>query len=418
MARESSEITSVAATSGSVPNTTMNEINRRQFFKTAGAFAAGMSLPDALQLRRFRLRPNRPQVKELLVYIGTYTDGKGEGVYLYRMNLATGEMEHQSTAKGISNPSFLAIDPSRRFLYAVNESGQFLGKKGGGVTAFSIDQTTGALTKLNEVSSPGVPCHASVHPSGKFVMAANYGGGSIVLYPVRPDGGLDEACDVAQHTGKGANPKRQEGPHAHSVMPDPTGQYAFAPDLGIDRVMIYKVDAVKGKLVPNGFFATRPGAGPRHFDFHPGGNFAYLINELDSTLIACAYDKAKGALKELQTVSTLPRGFSGENYPADIHVHPSGKFVYGSNRGHNSIVAFAVDPQTGRLRLIGHESTWGKWPRNFGIDPTGQYLLAANQNSGLIATFRLDSETGKLKPAGHVTEIPSPVCVKFIPAFA
>lgn len=394
----------------------MNKLDRRQFFQTAGAFAIGLSLPDSLQMRRLRLKQKKPEVKELLVYVGTYTDGKSEGIYLYRMNLATGEMERQSTAQS-SNPSFLAIDPSRKFLYAANESGQFLGKKGGGVTAFAIDQTTGALSKLNEVGSPGVPCHVSVHPSGKFVLAANYGGGNIVMYPVRADGRLEEASDVAQHTGKGANPKRQEGPHAHSVMLDAAGQYAFAPDLGIDKVMIYKVDAVKGKLISNGALETKPGAGPRHFDFHPTGNFAYVINELDSTLMACAYDKAKGSLKELQTVTTLPRGFTSENYPADIHVHPSGKFVYGSNRGHNSIVAFAIDQRTGRLRLIGHESTFGKWPRNFGIDPTGQFLLAANQNSGLVASFRIDQETGKLKPAGHITEIPSPVCIKFIPAF-
>jgi len=401
----------------------MNQVNRRKFIKGAGSLAVGLSLPalslsEVPQTNRVRPNPIKALVKELLVYVGTYTDGKGEGIYLYRMDLATGEMAPHSITKGVSNPSFLAIDPAKRFLYAANESGQFLGKKGGGATAFAIDQTTGGLTKLNEVGSPGVPCHLSVHPSGKFVLAANYGGGSIVIYPVRPDGGLGEASDVAQHTGKGANPKRQEGPHAHSVMLDAAGRYAFAPDLGIDKVMIYKVDMAKGKLIPNGFLATKPGAGPRHFDFHPTGNFAYVINELDSTVIACAYDKAKGALRELQTVSTLPRGFEGENYPADIHIHPSGQFLYGSNRGHNSIVAYSIDPRTGKLSLIGHQSTWGKWPRNFGIDPTGQFLLAANQNSGLVVPFRIDERTGILKNVGHVTEVPSPVCVKFIPAFS
>jgi 6-phosphogluconolactonase len=396
----------------------MNKLDRRQFFKTAGAFAFGLSLTDLPQLDRFRLKSKKPQVKELLVYVGTYTNGKSEGIYLYRMNLTTGEMTHQSTAKGVSNPAFLAIDPSRRFLYAANESNQFLGKKGGGLTAYAINQTTGALTKLNEVGVPGVPCHVSVHPSGKYVLAANYGGGNIVICPVRQDGGLAEVSDVAQHTGKGADPKRQDGPHAHCAMLDAAGQYAFAPDLGLDKVMIYKVDQAKGKLLPNGFFATKPAAGPRHFDFHPSGNFAYVINELDSTMVACAYDKTKGTLKELQTVTTLPRGFEGQNYPADIHVHPSGKFVYGTNRGHDSLVAFAIDQQNGRLQLIGHESTWGKLPRNFGIDPTGQFLLAANQNSGTVVSFRIDPATGKLKTAGHVTEIPSPVCVKFIPAFS
>ncbi len=396
----------------------MNKFDRRQFCKTAGAFAAGMSLPASLEAGESALQPRKPPIKDWLLYVGTYTNGKSEGIYVYRMNAATGALTHQSTAKGVSNPAFLAIDPSRRFLYAANESGEFLGKKGGGLTAFSIDQKNGALTKLNEVSVPGVPCHVSVLPSGKHVVAANYGGGNVVICPVRADGGLGEVGDVAQHTGKGADPKRQEGPHAHCALPDAAGKYVFAPDLGLDKVMIYKVDAAKGKLLPDGFLATKPGAGPRHFDFHPSGKFAYVINELNSTLTACAYDKAKGVLTELQTVTTLPAGFSGQNYPADIHVHPSGKFVYGTNRGHNSLVAFAIDGGTGKLTLIGHESTRGKWPRNFGIDPSGRFLLAANQNSDAVATFRIDEQTGKLTAVGDLLEIPAPVCLKFIPVFS
>lgn len=395
----------------------MNKFDRRQFCKTAGAFAAGLSFSDLPPFGESGLQPKKSQMKDPLVYVGTYTNGKSEGIYVYRLNLATGEMTHQSTAKGVSNPAFLAIDPSRRFLYAANESGQFLGKKGGGLTAFAIDQKTGALAKLNEVSVPGVPCHVSVHPSGKAVLVANYGGGNVVICPVSADGKLGEVSDVAQHSGKSVDPKRQDGPHAHCAMLDAAGQYAFAPDLGLDKVMIYKVDAAKGKLLPNGFLAVKPGAGPRHFDFHPSGKFAYVINELNSTLTACAYDKAKGALRELQTVTTLPAGFDGQNYPADIHVHPSGKFVYGTNRGHNSLVAFAIDG-AGKLTLIGHESTQGKWPRNFGIDPTGQFLLAANQNSDTVVAFRIDAATGKLTPAGRTTEIPAPVCIKFIPSFS
>jgi 6-phosphogluconolactonase len=271
------------------------------------------------------------------------------------------------------------------------------------------------LRELNKRHSPGVPCHVSVHPSGKFVLAANYGGGNIVIYPVSADGGLGEASDVAQHTGKGADPKRQDGPHAHCIMLDSAGRYAFAPDLGIDKVMIYRIDVKNGKLVPNGFTATKAGAGPRHFEFHPSGEFAYVINELDSTLTAFAYDKAKGALTELQTVSTLPPDFSGTNYCADIHVHPSGRFVYGSNRGHDSVVAFAIEQNSGKLNLIAHESTRGKWPRNFAIDPTGAFLLAANQNTDNVAAFRIDQQTGKLTATGQTIEIPTPVCLKFIP---
>ncbi len=249
------------------------------------------------------------------------------------------------------------------------------------------------------------------------MLAANYGGGNVVIYPVKADGSLAEASDVAQHTGRGGDPKRQTEPHAHMVLLDAAGKYAFAPDLGIDRVMIYRVDLKNGKLVPNGFAAVKPAAGPRHFDFHPTGDFGYVINELDSTVTAFRYDKAGGKLTELQAISTLPADFKETSYCADIHVHPSGKFLYGSNRGHNSIVAYAIDGG-GKLTLIGHQSTLGKTPRNFGIDPTGQYLLAANQNSDSVVNFRIDEATGKLAPTGQTTEIPAPVCLKFIPAFS
>jgi 6-phosphogluconolactonase len=352
----------------------------------------------------------------LLLYVGTYTNGKSEGIYVYRMNPDGGELKHAATVKGVSNPSFLAIDPKRRFLYAANESGEFAGKKGGGVTAFAIDRKTGNLSKLNEQHSPGVPCHVSVHPSGRFVLAANYGGGNVVIYPVLAGGRLGEQTDVEQHTGRGADPKRQGEPHAHCIMPDAAGRFAFAPDLGIDKVMIYRVDAKNGKLVPNGFAATKPGAGPRHFDFHPSGKFAYVINELNSTLTAFAYDNAKGALTELQTISTLPPDFSGTNSCADVHVHPSGRFVYGSNRGHDSVVAFAIDQSTGKLNLVAHESTRGKGPRNFAVDPAGAFLLVANQNTDNVVSFRIDQQTGKLTATGQTTEIPSPVCLKFMPA--
>lgn len=388
----------------------MNQFDRRQFVKTAGAFAAGatfLNLPNLF---------DKDTQKDWLLYVGTYTNNnKSEGIYIYRMNSSTGELKPAGVAKGISNPAFLAIDEKRKFLYAANESNEFLGKKGGGVTAFKIDRKTGELKKLNEVTSPGVPCHVSVHPSGKAVLAANYGGGNVVIYSVKSDGSLSEASDVAQHTGKGGDPKRQNGPHAHSIMLDEKGKYAFVPDLGIDRVMIYEVSASKAKLKPNGFAVLKPASGPRHFDFHPSGKFAYVINELNSTMTAFSYDKDKGALTELQTLTTLPADFKEPSYCADVHVHPSGKFLYGSNRGHNSIVIFSID-QSGKLALVGHESTQGKWPRNFGIDPAGQFLLVANQQSDTVVTFRINQETGKLTATGQITEIPAPVCLKFIPA--
>ncbi|MDX2034887.1 MAG: lactonase family protein [Blastocatellia bacterium] len=352
---------------------------------------------------------------DFLLYVGTYTKGKSEGIYIYRMNGQTGELKPVATVKDIQDPAFLAIDPRRRFLYAANENGRFNGKPGGGVTAFAIDPKTGNLKKLNDRQSPGVPCHVSVHPSGRFVFAANYGGGNVVMYPVNADGSLGEQSFVAQHTGKGGDPKRQDGPHAHSIMLDTAGQYAFAPDLGIDKVMIYKVDAKGAKLQMHGFAPTRPAAGPRHFDFHPSGKFAYVINELDSTITAFAYDKAKGTLTDLQTVSTLPEGFKGASYCADIHVHPSGRFLYGSNRGHDSIVAFLIG-NDGKLSILNHAPVGGKWPRNFGIDPAGNFLLVANQNTDNVVTFRIDPKTGWLKPTGQSTEIPMPVCLKFIPA--
>jgi len=384
-----------------------DQLKRRDFIKIAGLSVAGFSLTR-------HAAPN-----DMLVYIGTYTNGKSksEGIYVYRMNLATGALTQASVATLKSSPSFLAIDPKHKFLYAVNEVNEFNGKKNGGVTAFAIDQKTGALKQLNQQGAPGVPCHVSVHQSGKWVLIANYGGGNVALYPVKADGSLGEMSDVAQHTGKGADPRRQGEPHAHCIMLDAAGRYAFAPDLGLDKVMIYKLDTANGKFIANGFAQTKPASGPRHFDFHPNGKFAYVISELSSTVTAFAYDKAKGALTELQTLSALPEGFSGTSYCADIHVHPSGKFLYGSNRGHDSIVAYAIDGATGKLALIGHESTQGKYPRNFGIDPTGQWLLAANQNTNNIAVFRLDAQTGKLKFTGQQIEIDAPVCVKFIPAF-
>ena len=354
-----------------------------------------------------------PSPRELLLYVGTYTSGKSEGIYVYKFDLSSGEFKHLATAKGIVDPSFLAIDPRRRHLYAVNEIEEFGGKPGGAVSAFKVDPQTGNLQFLNQQPSlGGAPCYVTVDKFGKFVLVANYGGGNAAVLPIN-DSGLDTPVDMVQHGGSSVDPERQKGPHAHNVILDKTNRHAFVTDLGLDKIMIYRFDGSNGKLTPNGapWVKLKPGAGPRHFTFHPNGRWAYVINELDSTFTAFSYESGSGSLKEMQTVSTLPTGFSGENSCADVHVSPSGKFLYGSNRGHDSIVVFSINPGTGKLTFVEHVSTGGKTPRNFTIDPTGAFLLAANQKSDNVVSFRIDATSGRLRPTGHVAEIPTPVCL-------
>ena len=367
-------------------------------------------------------------MKELLVYVGTYTlpihfgsgfvlEGKGEGIYVYRMDQASGALEFGSKMTGVANPSFLALDPGRRFLYAVNELKTFEGKATGTVSAFSVDSETGEVGFLNRKMTHGTdPCYVVVDKTGRHVLVANYMSGSVCVLPVQEDGSLGEATDFIQHHGSSIDPERQEGPHAHSVVLDEVNRYAFVPDLGLDKIMIYRFDSIRGKLEPNDepWVKVRAGAGPRHFAFHPDGRYAYLINELDSTLVAFAYDEENGTLREIQTVLTLPRDFVGASTCADVHVSPSGRFVYGSNRGHNSIVIFRIDQRTGELTYVGHESTRGETPRNFAIDPTGRFLLVANQDTDTIVMFRIDQQTGRLSPTGYFTKVPTPVCVKTV----
>ncbi|MFQ5808091.1 MAG: lactonase family protein [Armatimonadota bacterium] len=355
--------------------------------------------------------------KAMLVYIGTYTRGESEGIYVHRLDMATGELVSTGQAAETANPSFLALHPKAGFLYAVGELRQVEGRPGSAVSAFAIDPETGGLTLLNQQLSGGAgPCHLTVDATGRYVLVANYGSGGVAALPIRDDGRLAPASDTVQHEGSSSHPKRQQGPHAHSINLAPDNRFAFVPDLGIDKVMIYKLDLGEGKLPPNDapWAAVKPGAGPRHFAFHPTVRWAYVINELDCTITAFDYDASKGTLTQTQTVPTLPEGFEGTNTCADIHVHPSGKFLYGSNRGHDSIVIFAIDATSGKLTYIGHESTQGQSPRNFGIDPTGTFLLAANQRSDTIVTFRIDADTGTLTPTGHVANVPTPVCVKFM----
>ena len=360
-------------------------------------------------------------VDDMLVYFGTYTGAKSksQGIYVSRLDLASGALTAPELAAETTSPSFLALHPARDFLYSVNEVGTFEGKPGGSVSAFAIARGTGTLSLLNQQSSAGAgPAHLVVDKSGKNVLVANYGGGSVAVLPIQPDGTLKPASAFIQHTGSSVNLQRQKQPHAHSINVDPPNRLAYVADLGLDKVLIYRFNAEKGSLVANDppFASVEGGAGPRHFAFHPKGRFAYVINEMHCTVTAFAVDPRRGALKELQTISTLPAGQSvASGYStAEVQVHPSGRFLYGSNRGHDSIAVFAIDQTSGRLTHLQNEPTQGSTPRGFGIDPTGTYLLAGNQRSDSVIVFRIDRETGRLTPAGHKIEIGSPVCVKFL----
>ena len=349
------------------------------------------------------------------LYIGTYTGGGSEGIYVSKLDSKTGALAKPELAAEIKNPSFVAVHPNRKFLYAVSEVADAGGKPTGGVAAFAIDDKTGKLTLLNQQSSEGTgPCHLVVDRAGKNVLVANYGGGSCASLPIGDDGKLGPATSAIQHQGKSVNAARQEAPHAHSINLDAANRFAFVADLGLDQVLVYKFDSKSGKLTPNDppFTKVAAGAGPRHFAFLPNGKAAYVINELASSVTVFSYDAEKGVLKELQNLSTLPGDVPG-NSTAEVVVHPSGNFVYGSNRGHNSLAIFAVDPATGKLTAKGNQGTGGKIPRNFAIDPTGKWLLAENQESGTIVVFAIDSKTGQLAQTGKSVEVASPVCVRF-----
>lgn len=375
--------------------------------------AAGLVAMSVLGL------PAQAEAQQLWVYIGTYTGDKPEdsrGVYRAEFNSATGDLSKPVLASEVNSPSFLAIHPSGRFLYAVGETADFGGVKSGSVNAFAIDAKTGNLELLNrQPSGGGGPCHIVVDRSGNNALVANYGGGSCESLPIRENGELGEPKCVIQHQGSGVNRERQEGPHAHSINLDCANRFAFCADLGLDKVLVYRFDAGAGTLTPNEppSYDGEPGAGPRHFAFHPNGRLAYLNNEMASSVTALKYNADKGVLSRIHTTSTLPAPHRG-NSTAETVVHPSGKFLYVSNRGHNSIAIFQIDEETGRLTAAGHQGDGIRVPRNFNIDPSGKWLLVANQQGHNVNVFSIDQDTGELKPSGTTVHVPSPVCIGFL----
>jgi 6-phosphogluconolactonase len=351
-----------------------------------------------------------------LVYVGTYTDHGSLGIYAYNFDPATGQLTSLGLAAESAQPTFLAVDPGHKFLYAANEVQSYKGQPTGAVSSFSIDQGTGKLTMLNEVSAGDQgPAHLTLDRSGKYVLVANYTLGSVAVLPILHNGSLGEVSALVRHKGSSVNPKRQQGPHAHEVVMSPDNRLAIVPDLGLDELIVYPFDAAKGTLGTPHVVKIEPGSGPRHAVFGSNGRFLYLINELRSTVTVFTYEAAGGSLRQLQTISTLPAGFAGESNAAEIQIDPTGKFLYASNRGHDSIVVFAVDPAKGTLTAIEYTSTLGKTPRNFVIDPSGKWLLAANQNSNEIVSFRIDAKTGRLTATDARVEVSSPACIQFVP---
>ena len=349
-----------------------------------------------------------------LLYVGAYTVKGAKGIYLFRFDESSGALEPIGLAAELPNPTFLRIHPNGRFLYAVSEVREYGDRRNGSVNAFAVNRDTGGLTPINAQPSGGAgPCHLSVDHTGRHVLAANYAAGSVVVLPIEHDGSLGEATEVVQHHGASVFPERQSGPHAHSITPSPDNRFALVADLGLDRIMVYHMDVAAGRLWANDppWASVKPGAGPRHLAFHPIRPLLYVITELDNTIIAFEWDAAHGALHELQTISTLPPGFAGVSYAAEVQPDASGQFLYASNRGHDSMAVFRIGGSLGILSLIVHQPSMGNNPRHFAIHPSGNWLLAANQDSDSIVVFRRDPATGRLAATGHSGAVSMPVCL-------
>jgi 6-phosphogluconolactonase len=398
-----------------------------------GTLAPGQTGPAAARLRP---RPKQPANRRILAYVGTYSSpqgpegskGYGKGIYLFEMNSTTGALTQLEVCTNGSNPSWLAFDPSRTHLYSGNETADFQGQKSGSVSAFAIDRSSGNLTLLNTVSSEGAgPAHISVHPSGKWVLVANYAGGTVAVLPIRPNGELGSATDVKHDQGTVGPDRAQsaplgsfaisghDSPHAHMILSDPSGQFVLSTDLALDQILVWKFDVAKGTLTPNdpASVSLPPGDGPRHFAFHPNGRWMYSLQEEASTLVLFDYDAAGGRLTARQTLSSLPKGFAGTNFTSEVRVSPDGKFVYAANRLHDSIAWFAVG-EDGALTFAGEAWTRGDYPRSFGMDPTSSFLYSCNQRSDAIATFRINRSTGTLSFTGEYTPVGTPAIIVFL----
>jgi 6-phosphogluconolactonase len=354
---------------------------------------------------------------EHLLYVGTYTGTGSEGIYAFRFDSATGETSSLGLAAATANPSFLAIDPEGRFLYAVNELEAFRDQPTGAVSAFAIDKRSGMLKLLHQVSSlGGSPAHLSLDRSARNLLVANYGGGNMAVFPVGSDGRLGEPSAFVQNTGSSVNPERQTKPHAHFIGLSRDNRLAITADLGLDKLLLHRFDAATGSLTPANpaFVTTEPGSGPRHVAFGPSGEFVYVLNELSSTTTVYSYNPDLETLHSLQTISTLPEGYDGANTGAEIVVDAAGRTLYVSNRGHDSIAVFSIDPDDGSLESLGWAPSGGAMPRNFVIDPTGQWLLTANQTSNSIHLLRIDPDSGRLTPTDRSLELSSPVCLRLV----
>ena len=353
-----------------------------------------------------------------LVYVGTYTDKGSKGIYAYRFDPVSGESDAIGLVAETPNPSFLAVDPNRKFLYAVNEIDNFNGSRSGAVSVFAIDRVSGRLTLVQQVSSLGAdPAHVSLDKTGMYLLVANYTGGNIAVFPIENDGRLGPRSAFVQHAGSSVNKDRQAGPHAHEIQSSNDNQFVLTADLGLDELLVYRFDQKSGSLAPNdpAFAKIGAGSGPRHFAIAPSGKFVYLVNELSSTVTVFAYSAGSGKLTEQQTISTLAAGFKGENTTAEIEVDGIGKFLYVSNRGDDSIAVFGIDPSSGKLSFVERVPTGGKTPRHFALDPTGRWLFAANQDSNTITVVRVDPSNGHLTATSQMLQVATPVCVVFVP---
>lgn len=364
--------------------------------------------------------------KKVLVFVGTYSEdilfgdgnilhGKGDGIYIFCLNPDTGKLDLINKGFGKPNPSYLTIDSTKRYLYAVNETKEYRGLASGIVSAFSLDSEKGILTLLNRRATKGTdPCHLVINDANTHIMVSNFASGSLSVFPIRPDGSLKPITCFIQHQGSSVNKIRQSSPHVHNIQLDKSNKHAFVVDLGCDKIFIYKTDFNRGKLTPSNpaFTEVESGEGPRHCIFHPSGEFFYVVNELGSSIYSYKYEENEGILKLIQKISTLPDNYTGNSTAAAIKVLPNGNFLYASNRGHNSISVYRIDKNNGKLTYIETKSTKGSMPRDFDFDPYGKYLFAVNQDSHNLVVFKVDGETGKLNEAYQIHNISTPVCVK------